>query len=150
MALATNPKILILDEPTSALDTITQFSVLAAVKSLKKEGRIGGAILISHDISVLAFMVDRVLIMLKGLVVEDAPVKDVVEGPKHPYTQVLSGHLKIDSRKRPAAGIGAPSQTDCCPFADFCPFVMAKCREGIPPLITIEKGHRVACYLYGG
>jgi peptide/nickel transport system ATP-binding protein len=75
MALATNPKILILDEPTTALDTITQFSVLSTIKSLKEEGKVGGLMLISHDISVQAFMVDRILVMLKGLVVEDIPVK---------------------------------------------------------------------------
>ena len=150
MALVTNPKVLILDEPTTALDTITQFSVLSAIKSLKKEGRIGGAILISHDISVHAFMVDRVLILLKGLIVEDAAVKDIVEGPKHPYTQVLSGVLKLDPSKRPATGSGTSLPKNECPFTSTCPYVMQRCRENIPPLVTLEEGHRVACYLYGG
>ena len=100
MALATNPKILILDEPTTALDTITQYSVLSTIKNLKNEGRVGGLLLISHDISVQSFMVDRILIMLKGLVVEDVPMKSVMEDAKHPYTQVLTEKLRIDSSRR--------------------------------------------------
>ena len=150
MALAANPRMLILDEPTTALDTITQFSVLSAVKSLKQEGRIGGIILISHDISVQAFMVDRVLILLKGLLVEDGPVKTIVDAPKHPYTQLLNGLLKLDEGRRTANTKVTISQADECPFANSCPYVMAKCTESVPPLFTVGEGHRVACYLYGG
>ena len=150
MALATNPKILILDEPTTALDTITQFSVLSTIKSLKDQGRLGGLILISHDISVQAFMVDRILIMLKGLVVEDAPIKTVMQDAKHPYTQVLTEKLKLDaSRKAGSANVAAAASRGC-PFADYCPYVMNKCLEEIPPLVPIADGHRVACYLFGG
>ena len=150
MALATNPKVLILDEPTTALDTITQFSVLSTIKSLKKEGRVGGLMLISHDISVQAFMVDRVLIMLKGLVVEDAPVKTVMASPKHPYTQVLTEKLKIDSSKKSTASLSATTPIGGCPFANYCPYVMSKCWDEVPPLVSIEENHRVACFLFGG
>jgi peptide/nickel transport system ATP-binding protein len=148
MALATNPKILILDEPTTALDTITQFSVLSTIKSLKNEGRVGGLLLISHDISVQAFMVDRVLIMLKGLVVEDAPVKTIMESSKHPYTQVLTEKLKIDSSKRAATGTVVSEKG--CPFANYCPYVMTRCMVEVPPLVIIGDRHRVACFLFGG
>ncbi len=150
MALATNPKILILDEPTTALDTITQFSVLSTIKSLKSEGRVGGLLLISHDISVQAFMVDRIMIMLKGLVVEDAPVKVVMENAKHPYTQVLTEKLKIDSSKKSAASPTAASPMNGCPFANYCPYAMSRCWDEVPPLITIADKHRVACFLFGG
>ena len=150
MALATNPKILILDEPTTALDTITQYSVLSTIKSLKNQGRVGGLLLISHDISVQAFMVDRILIMLKGIVIEDAPVRKVMEDAKHPYTQVLTEKLKIDSSKRSLVSSSSISPTIGCPFANYCPFVMSRCLEKIPPLINIADDHRVACYLFGG
>lgn len=150
MALATNPKILILDEPTTALDTITQFSVLSTIKSLKSQGRVGGLLLISHDISVQAFMVDRILIMLKGIVVEDAPVKKVMEDAKHPYTQVLTEKLKIDSSKRSLVSSSSASPAIGCPFADYCPFVMSRCLEKVPPLINIADNQRVACFLFGG
>ncbi len=150
MALATNPKMLILDEPTTALDTITQFSVLSAIKSLKREGRIGGTILISHDVSVQAFMVDRILVLLKGLLVEDGPVKDIVNAPKHPYAQLLNGLLRLDEGKRTSNTKVATVQPNQCPFADSCPYVMAKCTQAVPPLVKVGEGHRVACYLYSG
>jgi peptide/nickel transport system ATP-binding protein len=150
MALATHPKTLILDEPTTALDTITQFSVLSAIKSLKEQGRLGGTILISHDISVQAFMVDRILVLLRGFLVEDGPVQTIVEAPKHPYTQLLNGLLKLDRENRTiGAKLGGVAKNEC-PFADSCPYVMPKCTEKLPPLITVADGHRVACFLYGG
>jgi peptide/nickel transport system ATP-binding protein len=149
MALATNPRVLILDEPTTALDTITQYSVLSAIKSLKKEGRIGGTVLISHDISVQAFMVDRVLVLLKGILVEDGPVSDIVDAPKHPYTQLLNGLLKLEAGRGTAGGAQLTAKADQCPFAGSCPYVMPKCTQKIPPLITVQAGHRVACFLYG-
>jgi peptide/nickel transport system ATP-binding protein len=150
MALATNPKILILDEPTTALDTITQFSVLSTIKSLKNEGRVGGLLLISHDISVQAFMVDRILIMLKGLVVEDAPVKTIMSTPKHPYAQVLTEKLKIDSSKKAATGPTIASPESGCPFANYCPYVMSRCWDEVPPLVPVSDNQRVACFLFGG
>ena len=150
MALATNPKILILDEPTTALDTITQFSVLSTIKELKKEGRVGGLLLISHDISVQAFMVDRIMIMLKGFVIEDAPVKTILSSSKHPYTQVLTEKLKIDSSRKSTSSLSASSSESGCPFANYCPYVMSKCWDEMPPLITIADKHRVACFLFGG
>jgi oligopeptide/dipeptide ABC transporter ATP-binding protein len=149
MALATNPKILILDEPTTALDTITQFSVLSTIKSLKKEKRLGSLLLVSHDISVQAFMVDRILIMLKGLVIEDAPVKILMEEGKHPYTQVLTEKLKIETTKKSATTPGAPPMNGC-PFANYCPYVMSRCWDEVPPLVTISDRQRVACFLFGG
>ena len=148
MALTTNPKILILDEPTTALDTITQFSVLSTIKSLKNQGRVGGLLLISHDISVQAFMVDRILIMLKGLVVEDAPIKQVMRDAKHPYTQVLTEKLKIESKESSATSQTPPANG--CPFANYCPFVMHRCWDEVPRLVTIADNHRVACFLFGG
>jgi peptide/nickel transport system ATP-binding protein len=151
MALATSPKILILDEPTTALDTITQFSVLSTIKTLKAEGRVGGMLLISHDISVQAFMVERLLVMLKGIVVEDAPVGSLVQDPKHPYSQVLTGKLKLETSADAGVKPSAKLTSTGCPFVPFCPYVMAKCREEVPPLIKLDgERRRVACYLYGG
>ena len=150
MSLVTNPKILILDEPTTALDTMTQYSVLSMIKALKDDGRIGAIILISHDISVQAFMVDRLLVMLKGYIIEDAPMKTILENSKHPYSQVLTGKIKMDSGKkiRSSTSIGRSSSVGC-PFTGFCPYVMQKCYTEMPPLIQISENHRVACHLYG-
>ena len=93
-------------------------------------------------------MVDRILIMLKGLVVEDAPIKTVLENAKHPYTQVLTEKLKIDSSKR--SGVSNVSSMNGCPFSNYCPYVMSRCLEEVPKLIQIGDGHRVACFLFGG
>jgi oligopeptide/dipeptide ABC transporter ATP-binding protein len=89
--------------------------------------------------------VDRVLVMLKGYVVEDAPIASMLEDPKHPYSQVLTGKVKINPAKKTAR----VSASRGCPFASFCPFVMKKCIEKMPPLIALDDRRRVACYLYG-
>ena len=150
MSLVTNPKILILDEPTTALDTMTQYSVLSTIKALKKEGRIGTIILISHDISVQAFMIDRLLVMLKGNVVEDAPIKTILANSKHPYSQVLTGKLKMSAAKKVGSGASVGSSTTTgCPFTSFCPYVMQKCYSEMPRLQTVDEDHKVACHLYG-
>lgn len=149
MSLVTNPKILILDEPTTALDTITQFSVLSTIKSLKAEGKIGTIMLISHDVSVQAFMVDRILVMLKGYVVEDAPTKTILGNAKHPYSQVLMGTLGLGGGKKVLSKTGSGTLASRgCPFSTFCPYVMQKCLEEMPPLKLVEDGHRVACHLF--
>jgi peptide/nickel transport system ATP-binding protein len=148
MAIAANPKLLIADEPTTALDTITQFSVLQLIRRLKEEGTLQSVLLISHDLSVQIFMVDRLVVMLKGRIVETAPKQDIVAGPLHPYTKLLLGSLQAE-RARTTESIQMTVNEDACPFATQCPFVMAKCSERMPATVEAAKGHTVACYLYG-
>lgn len=152
MALSTGPRILIADEATTALDTVTQFSVLSLLLDLKKKGKIGAMILISHDLSVQAYMADRILVMLQGRIVEVGTKEEVFREPKHPYTQFLvsSLSLKPQERKRAEVVAGNLSGPGGCPFASSCPEVMQRCRERFPETTRLSESRGVACYLYGG
>jgi oligopeptide/dipeptide ABC transporter ATP-binding protein len=147
MAIAANPKLLIADEPTTALDTITQFSILQLIKKLKKEGTLQSVLLISHDLSVQIFMVDRLVVMLRGRIVETALTREIVENPLHPYTRLLLGTLRGESTE--AIKNAMTPEEDACPFAAQCPHAMAKCTRSMPSTFEVGKNHTVACYLYG-
>jgi oligopeptide/dipeptide ABC transporter ATP-binding protein len=156
MALGTNPSVLIADEPTTALDTITQFSVLGVLLELKRQAKIGGMILISHDLSVQAYMADRVMVMLKGRLIETGSKKEIFEAPLHPYTRFLVSSLTLgqpsDKKQVPhERGTELPGLTEGrgCPFADACPHVMQKCMDKFPGVTHVSDIRSVACYLYG-
>ena len=155
MALGTNPDILIADEPTTALDTITQFSVLNLLQDLKKRAKIGAMILISHDLSVQAYMVDRAMVMLQGRLIEAGSKTEIFKDPKHPYTQFLVNSLSMGQPTEKmtvqvAGGAAAPIslETVGCPFASACPSVMPRCRERFPEMTRLSETRTVACCLY--
>jgi peptide/nickel transport system ATP-binding protein len=149
MALAAKPKLLVADEPTTALDTLTQFSILNLIKELRDAGSIESVLLISHDISVQLYLVDRMMVILGGRVLETAPKREIAENSKHPYTRLLLGALatNAESAKKKTGLEVAP---DACPFARACPYVMEKCTERMPPFTEVAPGHQVACFLVGG
>ncbi|PSO07982.1 hypothetical protein B9Q04_07950 [Candidatus Marsarchaeota G2 archaeon BE_D] len=149
MALAARPDVLIADEPTTALDTLTQFSILNTMLDLRKSDRIGSMIFISHDLSVQAFMADRVMVMLKGRMVELGSKDDVFGKPAHPYTQFLMQSLRFsfdDTRKATGGGKQGGSG---CPFAQFCAHAMERCYQEFPRTTPLSATHSVACHLYG-
>jgi len=150
MALSTNPLILIADEATTALDTVTQFSVLTLLGDLRKAGKIGGMILISHDLSVQAYMADRVVVMLQGRIVEVGSKEEVFKEAKHPYAQFLVGSLSMEKQlKRPERRAGeGPTAHEGCPFANACPSVMPRCRDRFPDMTRLSQTRSVACYLH--
>jgi peptide/nickel transport system ATP-binding protein len=126
MAMACEPDLLVADEPTTALDVTVQAQVLDVLVDLKDE--IGSAImLITHDLGVIAEMVDSVVVMYLGRVVEEGPVDDIFHNPKHPYTQGLLASLpKIneDHEYLPTISGNVPSpfsQVQGCRFANRCP-----------------------------
>jgi len=155
MALGTAPSILIADEPTTALDTITQFSVLNVLLDLKKQAKIGAMILISHDLSVQAYMADRAMVMLKGRLIEVGSKTEIFENPQHPYTQFLVSSLSLEKsgEKKPPtrSGTGAMATPGAggCPFTGMCPYVMEKCGEKFPEMTRLSETGSVACYLRG-
>jgi peptide/nickel transport system ATP-binding protein len=154
MALSCNPQLLIADEPTTALDVTIQAQILELLSELK--GRFGMAVmLITHAMGVVAETAQRVAVMYAGKVVEEAPVSELFNRPRHPYTQGLIRSIpRIDKagRKTRLAAIAGvvPSLIDPAPgcrFAARCPFAMPVCTAATPPLRQVAPNHKVACVL---
>jgi peptide/nickel transport system ATP-binding protein len=152
-ALAVDPRLVICDEPTSALDVSVQAQILNLLKQL--QNRLGLSYLfITHNLSVVAYLADRVAVMYLGRIVEEGPVAGVLERPLHPYTQALLSvvpRIEADSDRRVIRLEGElPSPANPpqgCHFHPRCPAVMPACRERYPG----ESGdgdHRVHCFLY--
>ncbi|MBI4769554.1 MAG: ABC transporter ATP-binding protein [Chloroflexi bacterium] len=152
MALACNPQILIADEPTTALDVTIQAQIIELVKRLRQE--LGMAIIwITHDLGIVAGIAQRVVVMYAGFVVEHAPVKELYANPQHPYTRGLLGSLpRVDEHRaeRLANIQGLPpdmlTPPRSCPFAPRCTYAFDRCRAANPLLLSIERGHDVACW----
>ena len=153
MALSCAPQILIADEPTTALDVTIQAQIVDLVRQLR--GELGMAIVwITHDLGVVARLVQKVMVMYAGYVVERAPVSDLYERPGHPYTLGLLGSLpRLDDveRRRLVSIEGSPPDLvdlpKGCPFAPRCRFVIGRCREENPPLLPVADGHEAACWV---
>jgi peptide/nickel transport system ATP-binding protein len=151
MALACDPELLIADEPTTALDVTIQAQILDLLQDLRRETG-AAVILITHDLGVVAEVVDDVLVMYAGQVVERARVADLFTLPQHPYTLGLLGSLpRLDHRRERLAAIpgAVPDMTNPppgCRFAARCPFVDAKCRAEAPPLADLGAGRMSRCW----
>ena len=155
MALACSPKLLVADEPTTALDVTIQAQVLDLMNDLKK--KIDTSILfITHDLSVIAEMADRVMVMYAGKVVELADVNTIFEKPLHPYTIGLISSrpdMSTTSDRLNVIPGNVPDLSDLptgCAFNPRCPYASDKCREGISELVEVEPNHFVRCYYPGG
>src|SRR5688572_15334834 len=157
MAIACNPSLVIADEPTTALDVMVQAQVLQVLKSLQRE--LGLAMLfITHDLSVLVEVSDRLAIMYAGKVVEEGPSPSVFEDPKHPYTRALAaafpeiGNQRF--RRQPSGLGGDPPDPQAipsgCPFHPRCPDVFEPCPTHVPWLFDAGPGRRAACLLVEG
>ena len=155
MALACSPKLLVADEPTTALDVTIQAQVLDLMNELKKE--IDTSILfITHDLSVIAEMADRVMVMYAGKVVELADVNTIFERPLHPYTRGLIESRPDMSTSGTRLNVipgNVPDLSDLpegCSFGPRCAFCKENCRAGVPELVEVEPDHWVRCYRPGG
>jgi oligopeptide transport system ATP-binding protein len=152
MALSCNPSLLIADEPTTALDVTIQAQIVELVKQLQE--KLGMAIIwITHDLGVVAGMVEKVAVMYAGFIVEKAPVFDLYKKRQHPYTLgLLESIPKVDQRHRErlASISGLPpdllQDPEHCPFAPRCPFVIDKCWQENPPLAPTGPNHSTACW----
>lgn len=152
MALSTNPSLLIADEPTTALDVTIQAQIVELVKQLQE--KLGMAIIwITHDLGVVAGLVNKVAVMYAGFIVEYGSVWDIYEKPAHPYTLGLLQSLpKVDAREqqRLASIEGLPPDLrqdfNHCPFAPRCPYVIEKCWKENPPLMHTGRNQQSACW----
>jgi peptide/nickel transport system ATP-binding protein len=150
VALALKPDLLIADEPVTALDVIVQRQVLDTLRDLQSRLRLS-VILVTHDISVVAYVCDRVVVMYAGQVVESGPVAEVLERPAHPYAMGLTNAFPDLARASDAlvpVGGYPPDLRDPpkgCRFAARCPFALDACRSIDPPLRAAGADRAVAC-----
>ena len=151
-ALAVKPEFLVCDESVAALDVSIQAQVLNLFTELRSALNLT-YLFISHDLGVVRFLADRVVVMNLGRVVESAPASELFARPNHPYTQALLAEAgKVEPKKRtfvPIKGeIPSPlSPPPGCHFHPRCPYVMDKCRVSVPPLLAIAPGRKSACFL---
>jgi peptide/nickel transport system ATP-binding protein len=156
MALACRPKLIVADEPTTALDVMVQAQVLDLLRDLVRDLDVG-LLIISHDLSVLADLCDRVMVMYAGRVVESGTAEQVFHDPLHPYSAALSSAFPRvgDPRARyaPAGLAGDPPDPralpDGCSFAPRCPRALEKCTHAEPALVEVHPGRPVACIRVG-
>ncbi len=153
-ALVLDPKVIVCDEPVSALDVSIQAQVLNLFRRLQRDRGLT-YIFISHDLSVIKHISDRIAIMYLGRVVELCPAHRVYENPMHPYTQALLSAVPPESpfqkteELKLSGEIASPVGDQAgCSLAGRCPRCMDRCRVERPQLTEVELGHQVACFKY--
>jgi oligopeptide/dipeptide ABC transporter ATP-binding protein len=157
MGLALNPRLLIADEPTTALDVTIQAQILDLMLGLREKTGTS-IILITHDLGVISDMADRVAVMYAGQIVEQCKVDVLFEKPYHPYSQGLIGSIpvlgKVADRLEVIPG-NVPNLVNLpegCRFAPRCKmceqYKLDICSKQYPPLVEIQPGHLVRCWLY--
>ena len=153
MALALRPPLVIADEPTTALDVVVQAQIMNLLKRLQREHQMS-IILITHDLSLIAEMAEKVVIMYAGKIVEYGTAEQVFLNPQHPYTRGLLAsipRLTGDIHKLefiPGVPPDLSNPPPGCRFAPRCKFKFEPCDKEEPPVIEVEPGHYVSCWLH--
>jgi oligopeptide/dipeptide ABC transporter ATP-binding protein len=153
MSLSCDPQILIADEPTTAVDVTIKAQILDIFRELKAKRKMS-TIFITHDLAVVAEIGDRAVVMYGGKDVETAPVSEIINSPKHPYTVGLINCLP-DTSKSTGRLTSIPGTTpnplelpQGCTFHPRCPRAMEICSHKEPLKTKISSGHTVSCHLY--
>lgn len=150
-ALAMNPHFVVCDEPVSALDVSIQAQILNLLKELQTSLNLT-YIFVTHDLSVVNYFSDNIMVMYLGQIVEMAPTEELFANPLHPYTEALLSAIpvaKVGHKKERIilqGEITSPiDPPDECRFAKRCPYACEDCKKGTPALKEIKPGHFVAC-----
>ncbi|MFF2043810.1 dipeptide ABC transporter ATP-binding protein [Kitasatospora sp. NPDC058170] len=148
-AVAADPAVLVADEPTTALDVTVQARILDLLAQKKAEG--AALLLISHDLSVVARLADRIAVMFGGVFVEEGPAEQVLRSPAHPYTRELLAavpgrhprgtRLSLRPRDLPVVAVGGEG----CRYAVHCPLAEDACREAAPPAVALPGDRVIRC-----
>ncbi|AAD36295.1 MAG TPA: ABC transporter ATP-binding protein [Thermotoga sp.] len=149
-----NPDVLIADEITSALDVSSQRSVIQMLYEMREKEIMGSLAFITHDLSVLYQIADKVMVLYAGRVAEISPMEDIIQEPLHPYTKMLLSSLpKIGVRYSQTKLKGIPGYPPSllnigpgCRFRDRCPYAFEKCEQD-PPVFDVD-GRKVSCWLF--
>lgn len=162
-AIVLRPAVLVLDEPTASVDMSMRRALLALLKRLQSEHGLT-YLYISHDIRTIAETCSRTVVMYRGRMAEEGPTADVLNSPRHVYTQVLISAIpralpralprgdfaaRQQDRLKARTELGGHLSSSGCLFADRCPRVLPECAEP-PPVIEVRPGHRAACVLAAG
>jgi oligopeptide/dipeptide ABC transporter ATP-binding protein len=153
IALAGGPKLVIADEPTTNLDVTIQAQYLDLLKDVQRETGVA-LIFVTHNLGIVAKMCDRVAVMYAGRIVEQAPVRELFDAPKHPYTRALIGSVPKLGRKEPLDSIaGQPpnlaSLPSGCHFHPRCPDALPRCATDDPPNVRFADS-AARCWLVAG
>jgi oligopeptide/dipeptide ABC transporter ATP-binding protein len=155
-ALCVKPQLIVADEPVSALDVSIQAQVINLMEDLKKEFNLS-YVFISHDLSVVEYICDRIAVMYLGGIVELASTRDFSVSTRHPYTEALLKAVPMPDphRKTPLFAMegDVPNPIEPpqgCPFHPRCLYRFDQCSQAKPPLMEAAPGHLVACWLNGG
>jgi peptide/nickel transport system ATP-binding protein len=155
MALALRPELVVMDEPTTALDVVVERGIVAEIKRLRAE--LGFSVLfITHDLSLLATLANRIAVMYAGQLVETGPSDEIVHRPRHPYTQALVRSFpRVRGERIALRGIpGSPPDMrrppSGCRFHPRCPSAMERCRRESPSWTALGPDHGAACHLLSG
>jgi peptide/nickel transport system ATP-binding protein/oligopeptide transport system ATP-binding protein len=150
-ALAVDPKVLLLDEPTASLDVSVRGQILDLLEELQTQRDLA-YLFISHDLAVVRYIADRVMVMYLGVIVEAGTAEEVFENPTHPYTKALLTAAPVaewGQRLRRLRLTGEiPSPTDLppgCRLASRCPLATSSCSNAPPEFIAISRSHSARC-----
>lgn len=151
-ALVCEPDLVVLDEPTSSLDQSVRARILALLREIQ-EARGVSYLFISHDLSTVRRLADRVAVMYLGRIVESSDTKELFESPRHPYTRALLSAVPQMDPHRERQRVTLPGETpnpseipDGCSFQDRCPLVHDRCRVESPRLLPVGESHLVECF----
>lgn len=153
-ALALNPEFVVADEPVSALDVSIQAQIINLLLDLREQFNLT-MLFISHDLSVVKLLSDRILVMYLGKIIEESPSESLYKDPLHPYTRLLLQSIPLPDPARKRGKMvdvlrdaSLTMMNKGCPFYPRCPERFAPCAEAIPDLQVYDHQHRVACFLY--